>query len=88
MSGDCDLCGSYDHVETKCDAYEDPVIGPCPCGHDPACGYASVTLNGETTWLCHDDDHSCYVQHIRTAEALRQFYEVSTSANPHDRWIR
>ena len=20
MSGDCDLCGSYDHVETKCDA--------------------------------------------------------------------
>ena len=20
MSGDCDLCGSYDHVETSCDA--------------------------------------------------------------------
>jgi hypothetical protein len=22
MSGDCDLCGSYDHVETGCDAYD------------------------------------------------------------------
>lgn len=62
MSGDCDLCGSYDHVETKCDAYEEPDIGVCAgCGHDPACGYASVTQGGETFWLCHDDEHSCYV---------------------------
>ena len=61
LSGDCDICGSYDHVETGCDAYEEPVIGPCAgCTHDPACGYASVTVQGETFWLCHDDDHSCY----------------------------
>lgn len=59
MSGDCDLCGSYDHVETGCDAYKEPVVGACAsCGHDPACGFASV--NGD--WLCHDDDHSCYFQ--------------------------
>ncbi len=36
---------------------EDENVGPCArCGHDPACGFASV--NGD--WLCHDDDHSCY----------------------------
>ncbi len=31
------------------------------CGHDPACGYASV-WNAESgeTWLCHDDGCDCY----------------------------
>lgn len=29
MSGDCDICGSYDHVETKCDAGQpDDPTGP------------------------------------------------------------
>lgn len=39
-------------------AYEpDENVGPCAvCGHDPACGFASV----DGDWLCHDDDHSCY----------------------------
>lgn len=38
--------------------------GACgSCGHDPSCGYASVwTSDSGTTWLCHDDDHSCYVE--------------------------
>lgn len=35
----------------------DENVGPCAvCGHDPACGFASV----EGDWLCHADDHSCY----------------------------
>lgn len=35
--------------------------GPCgTCGHVPACGYASVIVDGEVVWLCHADDHSCY----------------------------
>ena len=39
------------------DADPDENVGPCAiCGHDPACGFASV----EGDWLCHADDHSCY----------------------------
>lgn len=39
--------------------------GPCgSCGHDPACGFASITVDDVETWLCHSDDgadaHSCY----------------------------
>lgn len=42
--------------------WPEPTIGPCvACGHDPACGFASVSQGGETFWRCHDDDHSCYV---------------------------
>lgn len=38
--------------------------GPCAhCGHDPACGFASI---GDD-WYCHDDDHTCY----SVAETLR-----------------
>jgi len=40
--------------------YNDSVkgLGPCvTCGHDPACGWSQV---GDD-WLCHTDDHSCYV---------------------------
>lgn len=35
--------------------------GACgACGHDPACGHASVTSLGGTTWFCHTEDHSCF----------------------------
>lgn len=35
--------------------------GPCAgCGHDPACGFASVYRDGVERWLCHCDSHSCY----------------------------
>lgn len=38
---------------------DDENVGPCArCGHDPACGFASV----DGDWLCHDDDHSCYFE--------------------------
>lgn len=40
-----------------------PDPGPCvSCGHDPACGFASI-WNAESgeRWFCHDDDHSCFV---------------------------
>lgn len=30
------------------------------CGHDPACGHASIYMNGVERWYCHDNDHSCY----------------------------
>lgn len=30
------------------------------CGHDPACGFASIDDSQGFRWLCHDDDHSCY----------------------------
>lgn len=30
------------------------------CGHDPACGMASATREGEHVHLCHADEHSCY----------------------------
>lgn len=46
---------------------------PCAfCDHDPACGVASVFReqpvtkhksiyrDGQSFWLCHTDDHSCY----------------------------
>lgn len=38
--------------------------GPCVlCGADPARGRATVDLNGETLWLCHDDQkRTCYVR--------------------------
>lgn len=37
-------------------------LGPCGgCGHDPACGFASVSKGDVEVWLCHADDHSCYV---------------------------
>lgn len=37
----------------------DENVGPCArCGHDPACGFASI----DGDWLCHDDDHSCYFE--------------------------
>lgn len=32
------------------------------CGHEPACGSASVTQGVQEVWLCHADDHSCYHQ--------------------------
>lgn len=32
------------------------------CGHDPACGFASVEVGDDITYLCHEDDHSCYEQ--------------------------
>ena len=44
------------------------------CGHDPSCGFASITHNGTESWLCHEDDHSCYhawtVWGVRDAEDL------------------
>jgi hypothetical protein len=56
---------------------------PCvSCDHEPACGHASIVHDGREDWYCHDDDHSCYVQHVRTAETLRQFYEIRTEAGP------
>ena len=30
------------------------------CGHDPACGHASMTVNGVETWYCHGDNCDCY----------------------------
>ncbi len=30
------------------------------CGHQPACGSASVWNNDRQVFLCHADDHSCY----------------------------
>ena len=37
------------------------MTGSCiVCGHDPACGYASIFHDGKEDWYCHDDDHSCY----------------------------
>lgn len=31
------------------------------CGHDPACGHASITQgDGPEVWLCHDDECDCY----------------------------
>jgi len=47
--------------------HDDPIpihgLGPCAgCHHDPACGYASVTIGDVEYWLCHTDDHSCYVR--------------------------
>lgn len=39
----------------------DVAHGPCgSCGHDPACGHASITTLGGTTWFCHEHGHSCY----------------------------
>ena len=36
--------------------------GACgSCGHDPACGHASITVDGVETPLCHTYDHSCYI---------------------------
>lgn len=36
------------------------------CGHDSAdnwrCGSASASENGQRVFLCHADDHSCYVE--------------------------
>lgn len=39
-------------------------LGPCAaCGHDPACGYASIAQgDGPERWFCHTEDHSCYMQ--------------------------
>jgi hypothetical protein len=39
---------------------EDAPGACCACGHEPACGFASVTVGDETRWYCHEDDHSCY----------------------------
>jgi hypothetical protein len=46
--------------------------GPCRlCGHDPACGLASITSDEAShpgnrpygdVFLCHDDSHSCFVE--------------------------
>jgi hypothetical protein len=78
VSGDCDLCGSYDHVETSCDAFDD-VPGPCAaCGHDPACGFASVSIGDDERWYCHDDDCDCYS--TAGAEA------IAMAADPTARW--
>lgn len=36
--------------------------GACAgCGHDPACGFASVHFRDEELWFCHADDHTCYL---------------------------
>ena len=40
------------------------------CGHDPACGYASVSReDGVQVRLCHNDNHSCY--HLWTVYGRR-----------------
>lgn len=52
----------YDPDESGRDD-SDPVQGggPCgACGHDPACGLASVYHDGREVWFCHTDSHSCY----------------------------
>lgn len=33
------------------------------CNHEmtfDTCGFASVTYNGDTVYLCHEMDHDCY----------------------------
>lgn len=30
------------------------------CGHDPACGWASITIDDIERFYCDADDHSCY----------------------------
>lgn len=35
------------------------------CGHDPACGIASISTSDGTKWYCHTDDHDCYGHAVR-----------------------
>lgn len=48
-------------------------LGPCAaCGHDPACGFSSVSRGDTEEWYCHTNDHSCYEAATRR-EALSDF---------------
>ena len=50
MSGDCDICGSYDHVETGCDAFD------CPTCEDEGIVVLGITVDtgALATGMCPD----------------------------------
>lgn len=48
------------------------------CGHDPACGEASITIGDTTRHYCHASDHSCY----EGALSAVQKYSSTYTTNP------
>ena len=50
------------------------------CGHDPACGYASVYANGVETWYCHDDECAGCYEAAQTIGAVSAFIDAVKEA--------
>lgn len=49
---------------------DDQIVGNGPCylcGRDPAVGYASISIDGEERWYCHEDaEDTCYEKGVRS----------------------
>lgn len=58
------------------------------CGHDPACGFASMSDDREVWRLCHCDDHSCYEQEILDRHHARRATAQTDGSDERPVWER